>query len=96
MGQGIIRLNWIAAIIATVLPGSFNTSRSQTYIVNDSPFIKGTTVVIPGKEYKRSGYTRLIELSQKKEKIFHHSQIKNPIILMSNSGNRLIKLDHGK
>ncbi|MEP7375441.1 MAG: BamA/TamA family outer membrane protein [Chitinophagaceae bacterium] len=30
--------------------------QSQTYIVKDSPFIKGTTVVIPGREYKRSGW----------------------------------------
>jgi hypothetical protein len=30
--------------------------KAQTTIVTDSPFIKGTTVVIPGKEYKRSGY----------------------------------------
>ena len=29
---------------------------SQTYIVKDSPFIQGTTVVIPGREYKRSGW----------------------------------------
>jgi hypothetical protein len=31
-------------------------SRGQTYIVNDSQPVKGTTVVIAGKEYKRSGY----------------------------------------
>ena len=30
--------------------------KAQTTIVNDSVFIRGTTVVIPGKEYKRSGY----------------------------------------
>lgn len=29
---------------------------AQTTIVTDSPFIKGTTVVIPGLKYKRSGY----------------------------------------
>jgi len=33
-----------------------HTVRSQTFIVKDSPFIKGSTVVIPGKEYKRSGW----------------------------------------
>ena len=33
-----------------------HTVRSQTFIVKDSPFVKGTTVVVPGKEYKRSGW----------------------------------------
>jgi hypothetical protein len=57
MEQDPIRLNWIATgIVSLVLPGIFNALQSQTYIVNDSPFVKGTTVVIPGKEYKRSGY----------------------------------------
>src|SRR5438477_6251673 len=31
-------------------------SSAQTTIVSDSPFVKGTTVVIPGIEFKRSGY----------------------------------------
>jgi hypothetical protein len=31
-------------------------SAGQTTIVKDSALVKGTTVVIPGKEYKRSGY----------------------------------------
>jgi hypothetical protein len=30
--------------------------QAQTFIVKDSPFIKGTTVIVPGKEYKRSGW----------------------------------------
>ena len=32
------------------------TVRSQTTVVTDSPFIKGTTVVIPGLKFKKSGY----------------------------------------
>lgn len=57
MRQDTIRLDWIAVgIVATLLPGLFTTLQSQTHIVTDSPFIKGTTVVIPGEEYKRSGY----------------------------------------
>ena len=32
------------------------TARSQTTVVTDSPFIKGTTVVIPGLKFKKSGY----------------------------------------
>lgn len=52
-----IRMDKIAGcVIAILVQGLFNTSKAQTYIVNDSPFIKGTTVVIPGREYKRSGY----------------------------------------
>lgn len=31
-------------------------SQAQTTVVTDSPSVKGTTVVIAGKEYKRSGY----------------------------------------
>jgi len=31
-------------------------ARSQTTIVTDSPFIKGTSVVIPGLKFKKSGY----------------------------------------
>src|ERR1044072_8258602 len=30
--------------------------RSQTTVVTDSPSIKGTTVVIPGLKFKKSGY----------------------------------------
>lgn len=57
MKQVTIRLDWKAAtLLAILLPGMFNALQSQTYIVSDSPFVKGTTVVIPGKEYKRSGY----------------------------------------
>src|SRR5687767_5222015 len=57
MEQDPIRLHWIASgIVSLILPGIFNALQAQTYIVNDSPFVKGTTVVIPGKEYKRSGY----------------------------------------
>ena len=43
-------------MVAMLLPGIFNALQSQTVIVKDSPFVKGTTVVIPGKEYKRSSY----------------------------------------
>jgi hypothetical protein len=32
------------------------TGRSQTTVISDSPFIKGTTVVIPGLKFKKSGY----------------------------------------
>lgn len=50
-------MDWKAgAIVAILLPGMFNALQSQTYIVSDSPFVKGTTAVIPGREYKRSGY----------------------------------------
>ncbi len=41
-------------------------------------------------------YTRLKELNQKTGKYFHHFQIKNSIVLMSNFGNGFITLDHGK
>jgi hypothetical protein len=34
----------------------YNSLNSQTYIVADSPWVKGTTVVIPGKEYSRSAW----------------------------------------
>src|SRR5215831_2312100 len=30
--------------------------KAQTSVVTDSPFVKGTTVVIPGPEFKRSSY----------------------------------------
>ncbi len=33
--------------------------QAQTKIVTDSPFVKGTTVVIPGSKFKRSGYHNL-------------------------------------
>lgn len=57
MKQDLLHPYWITScIMAILLPGFFHQLRSQTYIVNDSPFVKGTTVVIPGKEYKRSGY----------------------------------------
>jgi hypothetical protein len=46
----------VRTILAMLLPMICHTARSQTFIVKDSPFIKGTTVVIPGKEYKRSGW----------------------------------------
>src|SRR5436190_20615825 len=32
------------------------TARSQTTVVTDSPSVTGTTVVIPGLKFKRSGY----------------------------------------
>jgi len=32
---------------------------AQTKIVTDSPFVKGTTVIIPGAKFKRSGYHNL-------------------------------------
>ncbi len=42
-------------IIIFVL-GLQNVLKSQTFIVTDSPAVKGTTVAVPGKEYKRSGF----------------------------------------
>ena len=52
-----VDLKWpVKTIAAIVLHLLCTTARSQTYIVIDSPFIKGTTVVIPGKEYRRSGW----------------------------------------
>jgi hypothetical protein len=35
---------------------TYNSLNSQTYIVADSPWVKGTTVVIPGREYRRSAW----------------------------------------
>ncbi|MGZ8559503.1 MAG: BamA/TamA family outer membrane protein [Chitinophagaceae bacterium] len=46
----------VCSVLVMLLQGLFKTMHSQTVIVNDSPFVKGSTVVIPGKEYKRSGY----------------------------------------
>ncbi len=45
----------LSGVWILVVPVFFSSLLSQTTIVKDSPFIKGTTVVIPGKEYKRSG-----------------------------------------
>lgn len=57
MRQARNRIDWIAMIfICFLAPAVFNPSSAQTFIVKDSADIKGTTVVIPGKEYKRSGY----------------------------------------
>ena len=56
MKQGIYRKIVLNSVLAMLLPGICNYLQSQTFIVKDSPFVKGTTVVIPGKEYKRSGY----------------------------------------
>ena len=39
-----------------LLAGRYNSLNSQTFIVSDSPFVKGTTVVIPGKEYQRTDW----------------------------------------
>ena len=44
------RVAVIAALLACI------SAASQTTVVIDSPFIKGTTVVVPGLKYKRSGY----------------------------------------
>jgi len=44
----------IAGVICFTL--LYITAASQTTVVTDSPFVKGTTVVIPGLEFKRSGY----------------------------------------
>src|SRR5215471_17119135 len=41
---------FVALIISSFI------ARSQTTIVTDSPFVKGTTVVIPGLKFKKSGY----------------------------------------
>lgn len=43
-------------ISITMLLLLLSDASGQTYIVSDSPYVKGMTVVIPGKEYKRSGY----------------------------------------
>ncbi len=57
MKQDAIRQGRLTGCMIAILSlGLFNTSKAQTYIVTESPFIKGTTVVIPGREYKRSGY----------------------------------------
>ena len=44
------------AILIMLLAGSHNCLNSQTHIVIDSQFVRGTTVVIPGKEYHRSNW----------------------------------------
>jgi hypothetical protein len=49
----------ICRISSFVLIGlfiTFSKATAQTYIVRDSPHVTGTVVVIPGKEYVRSGY----------------------------------------
>ena len=56
MEQRSFYIQKCGVIAAVLLPGLFNILQAQTFIVNDSPVIKGTTVVIPGKEYKRSGF----------------------------------------
>jgi len=52
-------LNFRRAIPAIILLFNSTILKAQTTIVTDSPFIKGTTVVIPGIKYKRSGYHNL-------------------------------------
>ena len=56
MGKGPFLKITGSSMVAILLPGIFTALQSQTFIAKDSPFVKGTTVVIPGKEYKRSGY----------------------------------------
>ncbi len=57
MGEIFTLLKTVCYIIGiSVLPAFVNPVLSQTHIVKDSPTVKGTTVVIPGIEYKRSGY----------------------------------------
>src|SRR5437773_4601223 len=46
-----------ALLVSTVL---FTIkSHAQTRILKDSPFVKGTTVAVPGPEFQRSGYHNL-------------------------------------
>lgn len=54
----LFRTDPLPRIIAALGIGIFmmSTACAQTTIVKDAATIKGTTVVIPGKEYKRSGY----------------------------------------
>src|SRR4030095_9349284 len=52
-------LDFRRAIPAIILLFNSTVLKAQTTIVTDSPFIKGTTVVIPGLKYKRSGYHNL-------------------------------------
>jgi hypothetical protein len=49
------KLNLVAIYLPLILFMSTG-SQSQTTIVSDSPFIKGTTVVIPGEKFKKSAY----------------------------------------
>jgi hypothetical protein len=49
------KLNPTAVFLPAILFLS-TASLSQTTIVTDSPFIKGTTVVIPGQNFKKSAY----------------------------------------
>jgi len=48
--------DWRKTILAIAFLFIASALTAQTKIVVDSPFIKGTTVVIPGAKYKRSGY----------------------------------------
>jgi len=56
MGKGPFLKIAGSSMVAILLPGIFTALKAQTFIVKDSPFVKGTTVVIPGKEYKRSSF----------------------------------------
>lgn len=56
MGKGHFLKIAGGSMVAILLPGIFTALKAQTFIVKDSPFVKGTTVVIPGKEYKRSSF----------------------------------------
>lgn len=53
MKQQFTRFTLLTSIMAVL---SVDRVYSQTTIVTDSPFVAGTTVVIPGREYKRTGY----------------------------------------
>ncbi|HET9825753.1 MAG TPA: hypothetical protein VFP87_10470, partial [Chitinophagaceae bacterium] len=52
------KLDPAVIFLATILFIS-TASRSQTTVVTDSPYIKGTTVVIAGEKFKKSGYHNL-------------------------------------
>ena len=56
MKQAVIRKVSCLAMLIMLLAGWHNRLAAQTAIVIDSPFVRGTTVVIPGKEYRRSGW----------------------------------------
>ncbi len=53
MKEQTVRFTIITCFVAAAIPV---LGFSQTTIITDSPTVRGTTVVVPGKEFKRSGY----------------------------------------
>ncbi len=56
MKQRISNTKKCIAVATIVGAGIFNSLQAQTFIGKDSPVIKATTLVVPGKEYVRSDF----------------------------------------